>query len=360
MAVKSYKDKNGKIKYYCSFYYTDYNGIKKRKKIEGFLRSKDAKQAEADFLDKITGSSEMSFKALADLYLKDCKSRLKPTTYFIKNNMFEKNLIPYFSDVRVIDITPVKIREWQNKLLERVPAYKPTYIKSLNNQMSAFFNFCVRFYGLKANPIHSAGSVGKNRSGRLDFYTLDEFDSFMEALHKITNDKAISMFFELLFYTGCRCGELLALTTDDFDADKNTIDINKNFAVADGKQYILPPKTPKSKRIITLPSKVSKHFQDYLQTLYDPQPKERIFATINKDRLAKMVRKASALAGIKRIRVHDFRHSHASLLIELGFSPLLISERLGHEKVETTLQIYSHLYPTKAEEVAKKLDDFVK
>ena len=73
-----------------------------------------------------------------------------------------------------------------------------------------------------------------------------------------------------------------------------------------------------------------------------------------------MVRKASALAGIKRIRVHDFRHSHASLLIELGFSPLLISERLGHEKIETTLQIYSHLYPSKSEAVAQKLNEFVK
>jgi integrase len=274
--------------------------------------------------------------------------------------MFQKNLIPYFSEVRVIDVTPVKMREWQNKLLDREPAYSQTYIKSLNNQLTAFFNFCVRFYGLKANPLHIAKSIGKSRSGRIDFYTLAEFNAFMEALKESTKNKAVIMAFELLFYSGIRCGELFALTKADFDAENCTIDINKNFGTADGKTYILPPKTPKSKRIVTLPSKVALHLQDYLQSLYQPQPKERIFSTINKYTLQRAIKKASTLAGLKKIRIHDFRHSHASLLIELGFSPLLISERLGHEKIETTLEIYSHIYPSKSEVVAQKLNDFVK
>ncbi|OUN36935.1 hypothetical protein B5G26_16600 [Anaerotignum lactatifermentans] len=67
----------------------------------------------------------------------------------------------------------------------------------------------------------------------------------------------------------------------------------------------------------------------------------------------------SKLSGVKKIRIHDLRHSHASLLIELGFPPLLISERLGHENVETTLNIYSHLYPNKHEEVAKALSQLM-
>ena len=80
--------------------------------------------------------------------------------------------------------------------------------------------------------------------------------------------------------------------------------------------------------------------QDYIQKLYAPDL--RLFFTLNKYSLNKRLKKTAA-AGVKTIRVHDLRHSHASLLIELGFSPLLISQRLGHEKVETTLQTYSHL-----------------
>lgn len=358
MSVKSYTDRNGKQKYYCSFYYTDYNGARKRKKIEGFERKKDAIAAENEFLDKLTGSCDMPFKVLAELYLKDCKARLKPTTLYTKSSMFNEILIPYFCDIKVIDISPLKIRQWQNHLLDHEPKYTDTYLKSLNNQMSAFFNFCIRYYGLKVNPTKGS-SIGKSRSGRLDFYTLDDFNAFMKALKDITSNKAFITAFEILFYTGIRCGELFALTRQDFNTDDDTLIINKNYAKIKGKEYILPPKTPKSNRIVTVPSKIAKHLQEYIDTLYQPQPKERLFPTLNKPNLAKMIAKTAKKAGIKKIRVHDFRHSHASLLIELGFSPLLISERLGHEKIETTLQIYSHLYPKKAETVAQKIDSLI-
>ena len=105
--------------------------------------------------------------------------------------------------------------------------------------------------------------------------------------------------------------------------------------------------------------KLPKHLQEYINALYDPDPSERLFPMINKYSLAKALKRTAIAAGIKPIRVHDLRHSHASLLIELGFPPLLISERLGHENIETTLQIYSHLYPNKAEEVAAKLNELL-
>lgn len=358
MSVKSYKDKNGRTKYYCSFYYTDYNGTKKRKKIEGFTYSKEAKQAEKEFLEKITGSINMTFKALSQLYLDDCKARLKVTTYKGKEYMFYDKIIPFFSDTPITDISPAMIRKWQNNLLTHTPKYAQTYVKTCNNQLSAIFNFAVKYYGLKKNPVRIAGTIGKKYSGRLDFYTIDEYNNFMDALP--SDDIFFRMAFELLFYTGIRCGEMLALTTSDCDFTNDTININKNFAVVGGKEYILPPKTPKSKRIVTLPPKISQHLKAYIDSLYEPQKGERLFSTLNKSRLAKMIQKTATTAGIKKIRVHDFRHSHASLLIELGFPPLLISERLGHERVETTLQIYSHLYPSKAELVAKKLNDFIK
>lgn len=356
MPVKSYKDRNGKTKYYCSFYYTDSNGERKRKKIEGFSFSRDAKQAEKDFLDKIAGNTTMTFRLLSELYLKDCKARLKPTTYKAKEYFFNANLINFFKDKPVCEITPAMIRDWQNQLLTHTPPYSQTYMKTCSNWLSAFFNFAVRYYNLKNNPVRIAGSIGKSHSGRLDFWTVSEYKTFMQALKA---DTPFSMAFELLFYTGMREGELLALTVTDIDTTAETISINKTLSVIDGKIIITPPKTPKSKRIVTIPQKVAKHLQNYINSLYDPQPTERLFPMLNKYSLGKMLKKTATAANVKIIRVHDIRHSHASLLIELGFPPLLISERLGHERIETTLQIYSHLYPNKASEVAKKLNNFV-
>ena len=357
MPVKSYIDKNGKKKYYSSFYFTNHAGERIKKKKEGFQTSAAAKQWEKEFLEKANGSANMTFKNLCEIYLKDCKARLKPTTYRGKEYLFKDKVIPFFKDTPITDITPAMIRSWQNKLLSHDPAYTQTYIKTCNNQMSALFNYAVRYYGLNTNPVHIAGTIGKKHSGRLDFWTVTDFKKFMLSLPDTAATFRIA--FELLFYTGCRSGEMLALTVADFDAAASTIDINKNFAHLDGKDYIMPPKTPKAKRIITLPPIVAQHLQNYINSMYEPQPGERLFPTLNKYSLAKMLKRTAAAAGIKAIRVHDLRHSHASLLIELGFPPLLISERLGHENIETTLQIYSHLYPNKAEEVAAKLNEFL-
>ena len=164
---------------------------------------------------------------------------------------------------------------------------------------------------------------------------------------------------ELLFWTGMRSGELLALTLNDFDFKEKTVSINKNFSRLNGKDLILTPKTPKSKRTITLPDFICKMVQDYANHLYDYKPNERLFP-VTKFYLDHEIRRGCHKSGIKKIRVHDIRYSHASLLIEQGFPPLMISERLGHEKIQTTLQIYSHLYPNKHSLLADKLQELNK
>ena len=357
MSVKSYKDAKGRTKYYCFFRYVTTSGERLSKKKTGFLYSRDAKEFERSFLEKVNGSNNITFKSLCELYLADCKARLKPTTYRGKEYMFFDKVIPFFKNTSIADITPAMVRSWQNSLLSHQPAYSQTYVKTCNNQLSAVFNFAVKYYGLKSNPVHIAGTIGKKHSGRLDFWTVTEYNQFIAALDAAA---PFHIAFELLFYTGIRVGELLALTVADFDTIAGALNINKNFARLAGINYVMPPKTPKSKRIVTLPPLAAQHLQDYINSFYEPAAGERLFYMLNKNSLGKMLKKTAAAAGVKIIRVHDLRHSHASLLIELGFSPLLISERLGHENIETTLQIYSHLYPNKAAEVSEKLNQFLK
>ncbi|MEE0109668.1 MAG: site-specific integrase [Oscillospiraceae bacterium] len=125
------------------------------------------------------------------------------------------------------------------------------------------------------------------------------------------------------------------------------------------QDIIQTPKTPKSKRTITLPAEIMEMVKEYGGMLYDYKPTDRLFPT-QKSFLTREMARGCKLSGVKKIRIHDLRHSHASLLIELGFAPLLISERLGHENVETTLNTYSHLYPNKHGEVAEILSNLMR
>lgn len=163
------------------------------------------------------------------------------------------------------------------------------------------------------------------------------------------------MAFMLLYWTGMRIGELLALTYEDIDLEKRIISISKSYQRLDGKDVITPPKTPKSNRKITIPPFLAEELKEYCNHLYGIMPNERMFR-FTKSYMEHEIVRGIKETGVKRIRIHDLRHSHASLLVELGFQPLAIAERLGHEKIETTLNTYSHLYPNKQAELADRLE----
>lgn len=152
-----------------------------------------------------------------------------------------------------------------------------------------------------------------------------------------------------------RSGEMMALTLEDFDFEEQAVEINKNYARLDREDLILEPKTPKSNRSISLPTHVCDLVQDYASRLVDYEEGDRLF-DVTKSFLYHEMERGCQLSGAKKFRVHDLRHSHASLLIELGVSVLYISERLGHENIETTLEIYAHLYPHKNVQIMEQLN----
>ena len=150
-------------------------------------------------------------------------------------------------------------------------------------------------------------------------------------------------------------GELLALTTADFDFERSTLRINKSYQRLKGKDVITEPKTAKSNRIIRIPRFLADEVQDYFKSLYGLKETDRIFP-ISKHYLHNEMDRGSRAAGVKRIRIHDLRHSHVSLLIEMGFSAVAIAERVGHESIDITYR-YAHLFPDKQTEMADKLED---
>ena len=267
----------------------------------------------------------------------------------------ETKILPYFGQRKISEITARDVIAWQNEQLayrdEKHKPYSRTYLKTLHNQLSAIFNHAVRFYDLRANPASKAGNMGNEERREMLFWTKEEYQKFAAEMM----DKPVSYYaFEMLYWCGIREGELLALTPADFDFQNSTVRINKSYQRLHGEDVITSPKTRKSNRTIKMPQFLCEEMQDYLGMLYGLKKKDRIF-TVTKSYLHHEMDRGSKAAGVKRIRIHDLRHSHISLLIDMGFSAVAIADRVGHESIEITYR-YAHLFPSKQSEMAKKLD----
>lgn len=344
-----YKDEKSNT-WYSKFYYTDWKGDKKAKLKRGFAKQRDAKEWERSFMDKFQENPQMTFASLVDLYLSDMSNRLRQSTMNNKTNMINTKVLPYFGKTPIGNITSARVRQWQNELIGK--GFEATYLKAIHNKLSAIFNYAVKYYSLKENPCHKSGSMGRKHAKDMQFWTRDEYLEFIKAIKDKPQAHAA---FQVLYWCGVREGELLALTREDIDFTGKTISINKSYQRLERKDIITEPKTPKSNRIIAIPDSLCNELRAYIDKLYGDGPNGRIFPVTKHFLWHEMVRGCKS-SGIKKIRVHDLRHSHASLLIELGFSPVFIAERLGHENIETTLNTYSHLYPHKQTELAAKLE----
>ena len=351
--MPAYKDTNGT--YFVSFYYEDFRGVKKRKMKRGFARRRDALDWERRFLLQSTADLNMKFSDFVEIYRNDKQMRIRESTWESKNNMIDLKILPYFKDRPISEITTKDVIAWQNELLayrdEQRKPYSQIYLKTLHNQLSAIFNHAVRFYELRSNPAAKAGNMGTEERKEMLFWTKAEYQRFAEAMM----DKPLSYYaFEMLYWCGVREGELLALTPGDFDFEKQTVTISKSYQRIKGKDVITDPKTPKSNRVIQMPAFLCEEIRDYIKSLYGVKPIDRIF-TVTKSYLHREMDRGAKEAGVKRIRIHDLRHSHISLLIDMGFTALAIADRVGHESIDITYR-YAHLFPTRQAEMANKLD----
>ena len=353
-----YKDKKAGT-WYVSFWYTAWDGSKKKKLKRGFTTKSDASKFERTFLIQQQGDMEMTFEEFYELYKQDIKPRLKMNTWLTKEAIITKHLIPYFGKRVISDIAAKDVIKWQNNLRncigENGKTISVSYLHTIHNQLSAMFNHAIRFYNLTTNPASKAGNVSTSEKTEMKFWTQEEYKKFSEVMM----DKPVSFYaFEMLYWCGIREGELLALTPADFDFEKGTVSISKSYQRIDKQDIITTPKTPKSNRIIQMPDFLVDEMQDYIGQLYKIQPNDRLFV-ISKHYLHNEMDRGAKTAGIKRIRIHDIRHSHISLLIDMGFSAVAIADRVGHESIDITYR-YAHLFPSTQLEMADKLSTFRK
>lgn len=193
-------EKTGKWTVQC--YYENWKGEKKHKKKRGFATKKEALEWEREFLKSTSANMEMMLGAFVDVYFQDKAGELKERTIKNKQYMIEAHVLPYFANKRMNEITPSDIIQWQNEM--RAKGYSQTYLRMVQNQITALFTHACNIYNLGNNPCKKVKKMGKADADKLNFWTKAEYDSFIRGIDK---ESRYFVIFEILFWTGCREGD---------------------------------------------------------------------------------------------------------------------------------------------------------
>lgn len=184
------------------FYYEDWQGIRHKKNKRGFKTKAEAEEWERNFRQQQRKDLDINFENFVEIYFADVENRLRESTIKNKRYVFDLKVTPYFKKKKMCEIKTSDIRAWQNELIKQ--GYAPTYLKSINNQLAALFNYAVRYYDLNDNPCRKAGSIGKSKADDMEFWTKQEFKQFLPSMDKKPEAR---MAFMLLYWTGMRIGD---------------------------------------------------------------------------------------------------------------------------------------------------------
>ncbi|WP_302404880.1 site-specific integrase [Adlercreutzia equolifaciens] len=340
------------------FRYEDAYGRSRSKCKRGFATEVDADRFERHFKARESKSLDISFLDFIELYEDDVAPQLKENTWRTKEYIINDKLVPFFGPMIMTEVTTLDAVRWQNALLKGNPRtgrpYTDTYLRTVNNQAVSIFNHAERFYKLKPNPFKRAPRIGSKIATDMSIWTKEDFLRFSSTL---TGRPLYFMAFELLYWAGIRVGELLALVPDDFDLRRSELRITKSYQRINRRDVITDPKTENSVRTISLPEFLRDEVRDFA---FDPPAfdhDERMFAGLTKASLSAALREGAQACGLEVIRVHDLRHSHVSLLVEMGFSVIAIAERLGHDSTDITLK-YAHLLPSTQQKMGEALNGY--
>ena len=345
----AYREKDTK-KWTAQWFETNVMGEKKKHRKRGFSTKREALEFERGKKLSNERSMDMSLSDFIEIYFSDKQNELQERTIKNKKYMMQQHIVPYFGNQMMSDIKASQIIQWQNEMQKK--GFSDSYLRMIQNQLTSLFTHASKIYDLQINPCKKVKRMGNSDSRSLNFWTLEEYKKFIQTMEPGTRYYLI---FEILFWTGCRVGEMLALTRKDINFEKNQISITKTYYRTNKQDMITEPKTKQSIRTIEIPEFLKKEIREFIEKHYGMPDDERLFQIVQEAVQHKMKRQIKT-AGVKQIRVHDLRHSHVAYLIEKGVEPLLIRDRLGHKDIRITLNTYGHLYPSQQRKIANLLD----
>lgn len=290
---------------------------------------------------------DKNFYILAQKYMQYVSMKLKPQSSRSIISRFKSYILPYFKDKNIDEITTLDYLNWQNNINKKQFLYG--YKKALHYTMVSFYSYLDTFYEYKNNIPKKVGNFNNlDIPKEMNFWTYEEYSKFEKSF--LDKDLIYKTFFIVLFHTGIREGEALALKFSDFNNE--SIHVCKTISKENfnGSKIETIPKTKDSIRYIKLDNytiNAINNLKDYYKKQYNEfNDNYYIFGgkkTISVTTLERKKRKYIKVAGVKNIRIHDFRHSHATFLIKNNVPIIEVSRRLGHSDINTTIKTYSHL-----------------
>lgn len=383
--IKPYQDKKGNTLYYCRVYLgTDDRGKQVNKFKRGFKTTKEAnlwasrlivevdKKGLPSASDTSLSLSLSTFGELARHWLDLHKTRVKPSTIYQINMELKNAIFPIFENIPIKNITPLLI---QSAYLEWSKRYK--CIRRYSSLLKRILEYAVLLDIINVNPCNKAITPKKQREidDTLHFWSVAEVNKFLEHAKNDLNPLAFPLF-RLLIFTGLRKGEALALRWCDIDFNNLTLSVRQNIGRDEnGSSSITTPKTKRSQGTLPIDKvtmqilkdwkvEQSKRFQ-LLGASAFVDSKALIFRLKAEDKPlgvthVNIILKRIALnANVPVIRVHDLRHTQATLLLESGANIKDVQERLRHENIQTTLQIYSHVSEERKRETIENLVNYL-
>lgn len=361
------KANNGTYYFRANLGYDAVTGKQIQKYRSGFTTKKEAR---AEYSKLILAAEEglamekkqPSFKQfIEEIYLPWYKTQVKESTYKNRLNTIEKHF-KFFYRKKVNEIEPIHVQTWQLKLAKD---YSPNYVRIIQGVLSLAFDRAIILGLAKKNPARMVGNI-KSKKVKVDFWTLEEFQKVISLLYKGDYyEHYLFICFWLLFTTGLRIGEAAALQWEDIDFESGIISVTKTLYYKSMNEYkFVDPKTSASIRTVVIDEDTIRELKDWMEV------QKKVLKDCNfvlsysgiptsKHTLPRALEKLAGLAGVHRIKIHALRHSHVALLISMGVNPLIVKDRLGHEKIQTTLGTYGHLYPNSNFEVAKMLGGII-
>ena len=373
--------KDGLQKYRVRINYTD--SIGKNKQIDRVAYGKEeAKELERklNLNLKEETQSKITVQQLYDEYINVKQYEVREATIDKSKKLLTTFILPHLKNYRLDKLTASVLQSWKNQMEQETTStgqsFSLKYKRNIFGELRALLNYAVKMEYIGKNPLSVLGNFkdANLMKKEMDFYTPKEFKTFISAARdqaeqSESNSQNIYewhfyVFFNIAFFTGMRKGEIYALKWSDIS--DTTIKVSRSIAQKlRGGDRETPPKNQSSIRTIDVPlplKKVLDEHYDRCKSIAGFSDDWRICGgerCIRDSTLEHRNKDYAELAGIKKIRIHDFRHSHASFLANNGINIQEIARRLGHSNIEITWNIYSHLYPHENERAIEVLNKIV-
>ena len=371
-----YKEKEDKWtkdgrKYYYKCYYIDMYGNNKRKRSKLYLSQKEAKEAEREFLTNIKNNDEhdynVSFEKVYNEWLNLKKDKIKVTSYYRLKCNLNKNILKYFKNFKLSSIKYNIIDNWKKELINMAMSVK--YKNSIIKYLKEILTYAKINYEFDEKIIDRICTIrddtpkDKKSDSELNFWTYDEFKKFIS----VVDDNLYYLIFTFLYFTGLRFGEFAALTWKDIDLKNKTVTINKSLTnKVEGQKYIITsPKTNNSIRTVDLDDNLVKLLNTHKskeKSIYGFNDNMFVFGNVKyiaQTTFVNHLKYYCNISKVKYISPHGFRHSHISLLIDLGCDARDVANRVG-DTVQMIEKTYIHMFPSKKKKTVNLLNDLKK